>query len=140
MKFIEIFTDRNKRNTLGIIVLAAILAATVYIQFFYKPDLSEGALRVVRCPDCDTQGVQKIKDLADPKDPNNKCHACGKLVGYAFKCEDCDKEFSMLPIERVPPEGVAKMRTMGKFQYALQVQKCPNCGSIRTRAVSVPNE
>ncbi|HCE42911.1 MAG TPA: hypothetical protein DET40_05140 [Lentisphaeria bacterium] len=140
MKLLEIFTDRNKRNMLVVSILVIVLAVAVYIQFIYEPPAVEGALRVVRCPDCDTQSVQRIKDISDTKDAHNKCHACGKMVGYAFKCEDCDREFSMVPVEKLPPEGVAKMRTMGKFTYALQMQKCPNCGSIRTRPISVPND
>ncbi|MFZ2656875.1 MAG: hypothetical protein WAX69_18220 [Victivallales bacterium] len=140
MRFFEIFTNRTKRNTIAVIVLAIVLAVTVYIQFFCQPALSEGALRVVRCPDCDAQAVHKVKDVGDPNDANNKCHACGRQVGYAFKCEDCDKEFSMVPIGKVPPDGLDKMKTMGKFQYALQEQKCPNCGSVRTHPISVPND
>ena len=118
-------------------VLTIVLAVVVYIEFLSRTPPPEGALRIVKCSGCGDQVVKRIKDINDRRDPKCTCGKCGKPLGYAFKCEDCDFEFPVIPVDKPPAGEVAKMKTMGKFNYVLQMRKCPNCGSTRTNPISV---
>ncbi len=131
---------KNKRfislAVLGILI--TVLGIVVYVQYFSRPAPPGGALRVVKCADCGDKSVKLImKDINDKQDPKCTCGKCGKKLGYAFKCDECDFEFPVIPVEKPSSVEISKMKTMGKFTYALQVQKCPNCGSIQTTAISV---
>ncbi|MFA6292801.1 MAG: hypothetical protein WC637_13520 [Victivallales bacterium] len=118
-------------------VLTVVLIVVVYIQFLSRTPAPEGALRVVKCSVCGDQVVKMIKDINDKSDTRCTCGKCGKPLGYAFKCDDCDFEFPVIPVDKPPAEEMAKMKTMGKFTYVLQMRKCPNCGSTRTTPMSV---
>ncbi len=140
MKIVEVFSNRRIRNYTIVSVLFAVLVITVYIQFFSAPPSNEGCLRYVECKECEHKAVKKIKDITDPNEKATHCEKCSKQVGFVFKCEDCDREFPVVPLDRPKPEDFAKMRTMGKFQFALEINKCPNCGSVRTHPMSIPEE
>ena len=118
-------------------ILTIVLGVVVYAQYFSRSAPPEGALRVVKCSACGEQNVKLIKDINDKHDPKCSCGKCGKKLGYAFKCDECDFEFPVIPVEKPSAVEISKMKTMSKFTYALQVQKCPNCGSIQTTAISV---
>ena len=130
---------KNKRvisiAVLGILII--VLGIVVYIQYFSRTAPPEGSLRVVKCSSCGEQGVKLIKDINDKHDPKCSCGKCGKKLGYAFKCDECDFEFAIIPDDKPLPDAISKMKTMGKFKYILQQRKCPNCGSIQTTAISV---
>ncbi len=66
----------------------------------------------------------------------------GKSTGIMTweESEERDFEFPVIPVDKPPAEEMAKMKTMGKFNYVLQSRKCPNCGSIRTTPISVENK
>ncbi|MFA6568865.1 MAG: hypothetical protein WCS96_11685 [Victivallales bacterium] len=121
-------------------ILAIVLGVVVYIQYFSRTPPPEGALRVVKCSSCGDQGVKLIKDINDRHDPRCTCGKCGKLLGYAFKCDECDFEFPVFPINKAPSGGMSKMKTMDTFNYVLQMRKCPNCGSTETTPISVESK
>ncbi len=118
-------------------VLTIVLIVVVYIQFLSRTPPPEGALRVVKCSVCGDQVVKMIKDINDRSDSRTVCGKCGKQIGYAYKCTDCDFEFSVIPVDKPPTGEMAKMKTMGKFNYVLQTSKCTNCGSTSTTPMSV---
>ena len=118
-------------------VLSIVLIVVVYIQFLSRTPSPEGALRVVKCSACGDQVVKRIKDINDSRDSRTVCAKCSKPMGYAYKCNDCDFEFPVIPVDKPPAAEMAKMKTMGKFNYVLQMSKCPNCGSTRTTPMSV---
>jgi len=140
MKFSEIFKNWRVMRYYVLAILAVTFVVTVYMQFFYKPKQEEGALRLIQCQECEHKAVKRIKDIANPNEAATHCEKCGKQVGYAYKCEDCDREFSIIPILQASPENLVKLKTMGKFAYTREMYKCPNCGSVRTRPISVPND
>jgi predicted RNA-binding Zn-ribbon protein involved in translation (DUF1610 family) len=133
---------KNKRaiNPVILAILTIVLGVVVYLQYFSGTPPPEGALRVVKCSGCGNKSVNQIKDINDRNDPRCICAKCRKPLGYAFKCDDCDFEFSVIPIDKPPAGEMAKMKTMGKFTYVLQMRKCPNCGSTRTTPVSVESK
>ncbi len=135
-----IFSNWRNIKYLITAILAIVLVVTVYIQFLSVPRAEAGALRLLQCPECEHKAVKRVKDINDTNEPATHCEKCNKQVGYAYKCEDCDREFSVVPVDRPSPEDLAKLKTMAKFQYSLQMYKCPNCGSIRTHPMSLPEE
>lgn len=140
MKIVEWwFQKKKQRNYVLLAVLLTILAILVYIQFFLYADPPEGALRVVRCPQCREQFVRLIKtDVSDPNDPACKCPKCRVQLGYAYKCDTCDYEYTMMA--DIPAPKSKELKTMGKFQHILDQMKCPNCKSDKTHPISVKNQ
>ena len=130
---------KNKRvvNIAILAILTIVLAVVVYVEYFSRTPPPEGALRVVKCSGCNEQSVKMIKDINDRSDPKCTCGKCGKPLGYAFKCEDCDFEFPVIPVDKNTNGEFSKMKTMGKFNYVVQTRKCTNCGSTRTYPISV---
>lgn len=130
---------KNKRAVKIVIlgILTIVFGVVVYIEYFSRTPPPEGSLRVVKCSGCNEKSVNLIKDISDSHDPKCTCKKCGKPLGYAFKCEECEFEFPVIPIDKPPTGEMSKMKTMAKFNYVLQVRKCPNCGSTRTNAISV---
>ena len=135
---LKILRDKKKRDKILVVVLSIVLIITVYVNFFRHTHIPEGADRVVICNECGDKTVKLIKDIADDKEAGCKCGKCGGRYGYGFKCEDCSFEWALIPPNN--PPAVQKLKTMGKFQYALELQKCPNCSSTRTYPISVKNE
>jgi len=133
---------KSKRTIMPVIlaILTIVFGLILYIDYFSLIPQPEGALRVVKCSGCGDKSVNQIKDINDRRNPKCTCVKCGKPLGYAFKCDDCDFEFPVIPVDKPPAEEMAKMKTMGKFAYVLQMRKCPNCGSTRTTPISVENK
>jgi hypothetical protein len=118
------------------ILLLIVWAVVLYVQFFSYNTPPEGALRMVMCYQCKVKYPEIIKDIADSDDPRCFCKKCGGRLGYAHKCEECQYEYSINPLLSIPPpEGTKK--TMGKFEYVLEMQKCPNCGSTKTGPICI---
>ncbi|GEM_PF-2168815 len=136
-KLFEIVSNRKIRNAFFLTVLAIILCIVCYEEFFSGPAKDEGDMRVVKCAECGHLCVKKIKDINNPNDSINHCEKCGKQLGYAYKCENCDREFSIIPAPLPAPQDIKKMKTMAKFEYALEGMKCPNCGSTQTHPILV---
>ena len=124
-----------KFSILGALII--VLGVVVYVQYFSRTPPPEGALRIVKCAACGDRSVKLIKDINDRHDPKCVCGKCGKPVGYAFKCDNCDFEFPVIPEDKPFPEATSKMKTMGKFKHVLQLRKCLNCGSTQTHPMSV---
>ncbi len=139
-KIFEFISNRNLRNRIILSLLVVIFCVVCYIQFFSGKAPEEGELRAVKCSECGHQAVKKIKDINDTHDPLTHCEKCGKSVGYAYKCENCDFEFSLIPAPIPPPKDIKKMKTMAKFEYALEGMKCPNCGSTQTHPILVESK
>lgn len=137
---LEFIKNKRVRNPVILAMLAIVLSVVVYKQYFSSTPAPEGALRVVKCSGCGDQTVKLIKDINDKRDPKCICAKCRKPLGYAFKCEDCDFEYSVIPDGKLSAEEISKLKTMGKFNYVMQGRKCPNCSSIRTRAISVESK
>jgi ribosomal protein S27E len=127
---------KNKRTVKLVIlaILTLVLGVVVYIEYFSHTPPPEGAFRIVKCTGCGDQTVKQVKDI---NDPGCICGKCGKPLGYAFKCDVCDFEFPVIPVDKPPAGEMAKMKTMGKFNYVLKIRKCPNCGSTSTTPISV---
>jgi len=142
VKPIELITNRRIRNSIILGMLLIVLCWALYKQLFPGTKPEQGAIRVVKCTDeeCKHSAVKKIMDIGNKHDPNCVCEKCGKPVGYSFKCEDCDYEFAYIPVEVPPPKELKKLKTMGKFQFAQDLQKCPNCGSTRTYPMPVDSQ
>jgi ribosomal protein S27E len=126
--------NRGATRLAVLAVLTILLGVVVYIEYFSRTPPPEGAFRVVKCSGCGDQTVKQVKDINDPK---CICGKCGKALGYAFKCDNCDFEFPVIPVDKPPAGEMTKMKTMGKFNYVLQIRKCPNCGSTSTTPISV---
>ncbi len=128
-----------RKNTISVLaIIIFILLVFLLIQFLVS-DKTEpaGSLDLVICPKCSEKFVVRIKDISDNSDRSNFCPKCGNRVAYIFKCDDCDYEFPLLPNSLPPPPD---LKTMGKFNYVLNQQKCPNCGSARTHQTPVPEQ
>ena len=138
--FLQLIKNKRVVNLVVLAILTIILGIVVYGKYFSSTPLPEGAFRVVKCSGCGDQSVKQIKDINDSRDPKCICGKCKKPLGYAFKCEDCDFEYPVIPVDKAPTAEILKMKTMGKFNYVLQTRKCPNCGSIRTTPISVENK
>lgn len=137
---LQLIKSKRAINIVVLAVLSVILGAVIYIEYFSRTPPPEGALRVVKCSGCGDKCVNLIKDINDRRDPKCACVKCGKPLGYAFKCDDCDFEFPLIPLDKPSVEEIGKMKTMGKFNYVLQTRKCVNCGSIRTTPISVESK
>ncbi len=128
-----ILKDRKARGVILLVLTAAALATTVYVQFFrHKPE-AEGAARSVVCPKCHESYSIVVKDLKDLGNPACRCRKCGGQLGYAWICGNCGYEFPYVPKNELGGEELKKMKTMEKFHFAEDLTKCPNCGSSRTR-------
>lgn len=134
---LQMMKNKNAVKIVILSVLTIVLASIVYVDYFSRTPPPEGALRVVKCSGCGDQGVKMIKDINDRRDPKCICGKCKKPLGYAFKCDNCDFEYPVIPVEKPPAGEMAKMKTMAKFTYVLQERKCPNCGSVSTTPISV---
>jgi ribosomal protein S27E len=137
---LQLIKNKRKVNLVILAVLTLVLVVLVCAQYFSSTPQPEGAFRVVKCSGCGDQGVKQIIDVDDRSDPKCTCGKCGKALGYAFKCDNCDFEFPLIPIDRPSASEMSKMKTMGKFKYVLQTRKCPNCGSTSTTPISVENK
>ncbi len=116
-------------------LLSLALASVVYLNFFRVAPEERGALRTLKCPKCRHVEEKVVVDISDPAETQCTCSECGERMGYLFKCEDCQYEFSL--IEKEPPKPEPGMKTMAKFHLALEARKCPNCGSTHTGPVPV---
>lgn len=106
--------------------LVAILLIVLFIQFVTAPEPPpEGARRVMVCPNCRHAEQQKVKEIGE-----TYCPKCGTMMGYGWKCKECDFEYSVV---LMPIKGEVK----GEYLEASQKgqTRCPNCGSDRTRAM-----
>ena len=135
-----LFKNRRVINIIALAILTIVLCVVVYIQYFSATPPPEGAFRVVKCPGCGAQYEKMIKDINDSRDANSICSKCKKPLGYAYKCDDCDFEFPVIPAAKPSASEISKMKTMGKLKYVLQARKCPNCGSTSTVPISVKSK
>ena len=135
--FLRLIKNRNVINIAILGILAIIMVVVVYIVYFSHSPPPEGALRVVKCTGCGEKSVNLIKDINDSHDPKCICGKCGKPLGYAFKCEVCDFEYPVIPLDKQVAVEISKMKTMGKFKYVLQTRKCTNCSATSTNPMSV---
>ena len=125
MTISEFLKDKKRRNRTILSLLIVIFPIIVYLQFFKKEKIQEGAERAVYCTSCKAMGAKIIVDIDDDKDQRNYCKICGGRLRYAAKCLICDYEFP-LPPANLPPPPEAK-KTMGKFRFLRDRELCPNC-------------
>lgn len=130
----ELLADRKKRNVVILTILFVILGTVIYFQFFNQEKIQEGALCVVMCPECKDKTIKRIKDINDPHESACNCDSCHGKLGYGWKCEDCGYEYAVRSEFKA---SVKEMKTMAKFQLALEHEKCPNCASTRAHPISV---
>jgi DNA-directed RNA polymerase subunit RPC12/RpoP len=130
-KLLTFFMDSKKRNKIILALLLFILfivlidRATLLSQ--EKKKTSPGTLRAMMCVRCLNKEVRRVKELK-----KCRCSKCGGQLGFAYKCDVCDKEF---PVILKPIKGKTKH---SEIQFMLTVQKqCPNCNSQKTHPLSV---
>jgi hypothetical protein len=128
MSLLEILKEKKKRNRIILAILTIILPVVVYLQFFKKPNIQEGAERAVYCTKCKTIGAKVIVNIDDDKDMRNYCKLCGGRLRYAAKCLHCQYQFPLSPLTEAPPPGTKT--TMDKFRHVRDKEKCPNCGIL----------
>jgi hypothetical protein len=134
MNLIARLKEKKRIKIIVLIVLFLILAVIIYFQLFHYTPPPEGALRMTMCPQCKEIIVKRIIDISDVNEKACLCEKCKVHLGYAYKCEDCQREFPVNPIFK--PMSEKAVKTMGKFKYITEQEKCPNCGSTRTRPIN----
>jgi len=131
-RLISLWRDRGRWNALVLGVLLVILAGAVGVRLLLRETVPAGALNRVVCVACGAQMDMVVDDIDDPKYICPQCRQ-GKLA-HLWKCEDCHFEYPLVP-RPIPRERVPE-KTMAKFRAAMEMQRCPNCGSLSTAAVA----
>ena len=91
MAVFSILQKQSTRVIILAILVVILLGIIVYNMFNVENKEFE---RVLTCPEC---GRQIAVALPDGKIGNQVCDKCRISLGYAWKCSDCDYEFSFTP-------------------------------------------
>jgi ribosomal protein S27E len=123
-KFLMLMRVRKTRNYIILAVLVFILLLIMaYRLLWSNKHKLPGALRAVKCLNCDFKQAVRAKDIT-----KIKCKHCGSQCGLVYKCQNCDLEYSIRPILH---------RSSASRKVILDRQKrerqCPNCGSKNTK-------
>ncbi|OGV50782.1 MAG: hypothetical protein A2017_12895 [Lentisphaerae bacterium GWF2_44_16] len=113
--------------TIFIALIFMLLGYGLNTIFFEQKQPAQGALITTNCSKCGTIDRLRIADIT-----KSKCGKCGSTLGYAMKCESCNKIFPYI----LPPLNNLKDKNaiMAKLEEA---RKCPACGS--TKVALLPN-
>ena len=129
---IELWQNRERRNRWILAVLSLITACIIVKRILERgEDVAQpaGALTCVICVECQYRTNMLVHDINDPK---YVCHKCGGKLALAWKCDDCQFEYPLVPR---PPSDKKLLKTMAKFNAANDLCRCPNCGSTSTSAI-----
>lgn len=127
------WADKKKRNKYLLGILIAIWAIT-FLQMLNKifwqskDDGVVATMIVMMCPKCNAKENVPIETSTG----SVRCKKCGTSMGLAYKCRDCQFEYSMTE----PPPSVSPKATPDKLVEAQRITKCPNCGSFQTGPAS----
>lgn len=120
------------KRAIGYIAVLIALAGVLYLTkpFSYE---SKGPAKCqihTLCPKCGQREVMDILEINDAE-----CSKCKAKVGYAWKCEACNKYFSKADTERIIIND-AKLTRQEKIKL-LKPPLCPHCRSPKVNYVAV---
>lgn len=131
----QIYNNPKQLKTAILIILSLILILTIALQILnMEKKLSEGALKVVVCKQCENVSIKRIKDINDKSDKRNTCNKCHEKLEIAWKCNECQFEYPALKMDKI----LKKLdKTMDKFQAVVESRRCPNCRSLSAHPISI---
>ena len=131
----KLWSNPTHRNRLILVVLVLVLLIVIIFQLVNRPvPPPEGALRGVICRKCGDCYATRIKDIRNSHDLRNKCRKCGGRLAIAWKCNECQFEYSKI---NDSPRTRKKLKTMEKLRSVALSTRCPNCGSLATHPIAV---
>lgn len=128
-----LWMDKKKRNKYLFVILLVIWAITFLHMmnniFWKKDDAAVATMVLMMCPECSNKENVPVETSTD----NIKCKKCGTVMGLAYKCRDCQFEYSLMG----GTPSVSPKATPDKLVEAQRATKCPNCGSFNTAPASL---
>jgi hypothetical protein len=112
-----------KRRALLIALGVVVLSGVGYYGFRFlrpaadgEPTVTSGAAMALICAACDVREDRRVQNIHDLR-----CRQCGGALGFAFHCNDCKKDFALVPAEKV--------RTLAELSSKPECTKCKswNC-------------
>lgn len=122
--FLKFWNNKKARNLtiLVILVIFMLISLQTCYSKIYSDKPIEGSTRTYICPKCEYTGKMLFVEVGEIQ-----CPKCTTTVGFAWKCRNCQREFS------VKPSKITKL--MSKKQLINKKRsegQCPNCQSFDT--------